>query len=603
MKYIQKTAPPAFLPTSFFVVLLAVFFLPSSARSQPDNSKVTIENLTVINTKHLEFSPVYYENGIVYVTSQAESAKKDDSIDEPFFELYYSELNPDGLPILAEGFSANINTPLHEGPVAFSQDYGQVFFTRNSVIDGAPQKNKNGDILMKIFTGEKGATDWENVREMPFNSNSYSCIHPTLSPDGSKLYFASNRKGGMGGYDLYVVEKVDDMWGRPKNLGPQINTTKDEAFPQLYGAKTLFFASNGQAGLGGYDLFFVNFDEAPKSPLLAYNLGAPFNSSADDLGLVLHPNGKEGFFSSARKGGMGKDDIYRFTAPDGIPGVSEIEKPEAQIFVMGQEDMQPMADVEIRVFEKGEDGLIKGNGYYDIVLVSGNEAEKEMKLVRRPVGEMEAPDMLTNPDGKAAIELDWDKEYVIIAAKKGYRPEEITLSTSGAVDKQEVNIGLNKMSEPLVVEEPPIEKGSILVLDKIYYDFNKSAIRRGAAQDLEAFSQLMFEYPEMEIELSAHTDSRGTKEYNQTLSQMRAESAKRFLVARGIDPARIRAIGFGETRPRNHCVDGVVCSETEHQYNRRTEILVTKVGLPVEVEYIDNQPERIDEAPGKGKRN
>jgi outer membrane protein OmpA-like peptidoglycan-associated protein len=141
---------------------------------------------------------------------------------------------------------------------------------------------------------------------------------------------------------------------------------------------------------------------------------------------------------------------------------------------------------------------------------------------------------------------------------------------------------------------PSIGAGTVIVLENIYYDFNKSSIRTGAARELEELVMMMQTYPSMIIELSSHTDSRGGNDYNLTLSKARAESAKQFLRSKGIDSARVRAIGYGESQPRNKCVDGVKCSEEEHQFNRRTEVKVTSIDSPVNIRYGNNAPEKID---------
>lgn len=571
---------------------------------------VTIKNVGIINSEHLEFSPTYYENGIVYVSSQKETNQVDKIINESFFELFYAELNPAGVPIHPEPFSARINSRLHEGPVAFGRNNKEVYFTRNNIKDGDVDTSKKGVIRMKIFGGRKGPEDWEDIRELSFNSDEYSCIHPTLSPDESKLYFSSNMPGGYGGYDLYVSERKGMSWGTPINLGSDINTELNEAFPSIHKSGTLFFASQGHDSNGGYDIFLINFKKNPMPPYLIKNLGKPFNTTNDDLGFALHTDGKKGFFTSNREDTAGKDDIYLFEAPNGIPGVSTPEKVKAMIAVFDNKTNKIVPNAQIRIFQQAVDGLVADNNYYDANVVAGNNSDElTMELVRRPSVNMPATNLLTDDTGFFNTEFGLDKRFVVLASKDGFLDNEAIISTYDTEGVITVRIGLDRIpeiikSEPVVEELPPapiIERGSVIIADNVFYDFGKSVIRAGAARDLDAMLNILNRYPEMMIELSAHTDSRGDARYNQKLSEARAASAKRYLMARGINGDRILTVGYGESNPRNGCVDGIKCSEIEHQYNRRTEMKVLKVGEPVDIEYIDNAPDKIDKAP-KGLR-
>lgn len=583
---------------------------PSTVSFSQGKSAVQIDNMRLINTPHLEFSPVYYENGIVYVSSVSEEAGRDEAIGEPYFELYYVELSPKGEALPAQNFSPTINTHLHEGPVAFNSDYSKIFFTRNNILNGSVETGKNGFIKMKIFEGEKGEEDWTNIKELSFNSDNYSCIHPTLAQDESKLYFASNMPGGYGGYDLYVSKKEDNEWGKPTNLGPRINTYQNDAFPFLYKDGKFFFASEGHNSQGGYDIFMVNLkDNTPVK-----NLDAPFNSPSDDLGFNLRMDGKEGFFTSDRENGSGKDDIYKIDAPYGIPGITAAEKLDALITVYDNTTKQAIDQAEIRVFRQAKDGMVANPDYYDTQFQATTDKPEELmiQLNRRAVSQMKAPNLVANLNGTANTQLDVNQRYVILASKEGYAPKETLCSTIDEVRKQVIDIYLDEVKavaeissipetravEPMIESllEPIVEKGSVIILDKIFYDFNKSAIRRGAARDLDVILALMLQHPQMTVELSAHTDSRGDERYNRRLSRKRAESAKNYLVARGIAKNRITAMGYGETQPRNGCVDGIKCTEEEHQYNRRTQIKVMEMGANINIEYTDNPPDKIDRA-------
>lgn len=218
---------------------------------------ITLRNASGINTPAREFSPALYEDVLVFV-SQHKSGPVDPKSGETYLELFYSELDPNGMPQKRDNYSLQINTELNEGPVTFSRNGDRIYFTRNNIMNGVAKKNAHGQTGLKIFEARRGIYDWENVRELPFNSDDYSCLHPALSADGKKLFFASNKPGGYGGMDLYFVEKTGETWSKPINLGSEINTDKNEVFPYLHESGLLFFASDRADGFGGLDLYLID---------------------------------------------------------------------------------------------------------------------------------------------------------------------------------------------------------------------------------------------------------------------------------------------------------------------------------------------------------
>ncbi|RMF23919.1 MAG: hypothetical protein D6765_12420 [Bacteroidetes bacterium] len=659
-----------------FVLLLAPlrgWGQGGGAQTGPLPIEVEIINASAINTPHFEFSPVYYEGGLVYVSSRYESGPVDKKLGERYFELFFAPLDGNHLPYgKPRSFSNEINTPIHEGPVAFSADANKIYFSRNNYERGAPKVNAQGQIVMKIYTADRGTYDWENITELPFNSDDYSCMHPALSADGRRLFFSSNMPGGYGGMDLYFVEKRADSWSRPINLGPDINTSGNEVFPFIHSSGVLFFASNGHPGYGGLDLFMIDISGNVWSKLR--NLGPPFNSPQDDIGIILDAEGKRGFFASNRPGGRGKDDIYAFKAAEPLmEQVKDLNIP-VQLIVFDERTGERIDGAQIRVFRRSGDGFIDNGQFYDIQLLpAGPDGELIMKLVRKNPDEMDAPVAVTNYNGEADLSLVSGQNYLIFASKEGFESAEMGFSTlekegaetlriplkplacaevRGTVTvqkfnkrvpnavvhilnkctgeilkvrtdsegefesclppgcdyeiqvekegytkgvkelstrslptgaKKEVEILINPIAENILRE--PIREGTVIVLENIFYDFNQWSIRKSAAQELDALARIMKQYPSMEIELIAHTDSRGSEEYNLELSLKRAEAAKAYLVEKGIEPQRIRAFGYGESQLRNHCRDGVECSEEEHAYNRRTEVRVTRIDEPVQVQY------------------
>ncbi len=639
------------------------------------NRQVRLYDCSGINSPNLDFSPVYYQNGIVFVSSRYKSGPVDQKIGETFFELFYAEFDSRGLPQSPRPFSLSINSQAHEGPVTFSKDANLIYFTRNNIRKGITKANERGDVVLKIYEARRGKYDWEQVRELPFNSDDYTCVHPALSADGSRLYFSSNMPGGYGGMDLYYVERRSDGWSQPINLGPEVNTPSNEVFPYMHESGTLFFASNGHGGLGGLDLYMVDISGDVVG--LVRNLGQPFNSSFDDLGLIINEEGTRGFLASDRPGGKGKDDIYLFESDQSI-----IEtRPEAlstMVIAYDERTNERIPGVDVRIFQRSADGTIEGNDFYDVELLPSENGDLLLKLVRKDAGNLGEPVIRTGINGEAITELKPNKNYLLLLSRDGYENAELRFSTEGETTSQTIRVpmkpkactsvagtvkvegsdtrvpnalvrivnettgteelirtkangtfdiclpfgheyavfaekegytrGLSKVSttgtnnaevlnvevrlQPTKIEiaREPIKEGSVIVMENIYYDFDQYFIRKGAASELDALAELMKLYPSMEIELVAHTDSRGGEAYNLDLSLKRAESAKRYLVQKGIDASRIKAFGMGEAEIRNHCVDGVPCTDEEHQYNRRTEVRITHIDEPVKVEYKPGNP-------------
>lgn len=634
---------------------------------------IFLQNAARINTPGMEFSPALYLNGMVYV-SRYNTGLVDEKTQETFYELFYSELDPNGMPTKPQNFSMEINSQLHEGPVSFNRKGDRMYFTRSNSKQGISRADKKGKVVLKIYEAQKGEFDWENIQELPFNSDKFSCMHPSLSADGKKLFFASDMSDGYGGMDIYFAERLSDgRWSKPINLGSEVNTAKNEVFPFFHESGTLFFSSDGQDGLGGLDIFMIDLGKRVWGKPI--NLGEPFNSQKDDLGLVLTEDGVMGYFTSDRDGGSGRDDIYVFEVPGGIKGIELPELQETLVTVYDGAESKRAAGAAVRVFECSEDGILKNEDLYNLELLpaSNRSEELNLKLVRKREEELGDPRHLTDRNGQASVAFEAEKDYIILVSKPGYGTQEIRYSTKGeskfrpleitidpsnclslrgvvladpyqakvpnaivrilnkcdnsekvvrtnisgvfeyclpigcdysiSAEKDGYNPGQSQVStfkirgsrsiEAQITLTPnangivkePIRRGSVIVLEHIYYDFNKSAIRTGDSYELEALAQLMEQYSSMEIELGAHTDSRGAEDYNLQLSLRRAESAKEFLVQRGIAQERVKAIGYGEALPRNRCRDGVECSEEEHQHNRRTEVKILQINEQVDAGY------------------
>ncbi len=665
-----------------FAYTLSICFVSFTMNGQSgDLNQIKLRNCSDINTEYLEFSPSFYQNGLIFITAPTTAGPKDMKIGETFFEMYFSEFDGDGMPTDPEDFSFQMNTRVHEGPVTFNRTFDEMFFSRNNLKRNSTKADESGLIRMQIYQSKKTFFDWDVPTKMAISNKEYDVMHPTLSPSGDKMYFTSNMPGSVGGTDIWVISKVGEDWGDPVNMGPEVNTDKNDAFPFIHESGTLFFASMGHKGLGGYDVYRVPV-EGSKTMGPVENLGEPINSADDDFGLILNPEGNRGYLASARPGGAGKDDIYMF---DGFIAAPKMLSSILRVY--DAETSERIEGAEIRVFEQTGDGLVSGGELYDVVVMPERAGSNDLtlKLVRKNTESLGAPDLITNGEGESTYDMQSGRNYIFFVTKDGYTSNELTYSTVGKEGEQIVEIPLSKercadvtgqvknvvtgapipnatvrinsscgTPEELIqtdgsgnftaclppncnytfvgekagfnagtstlnvtsgatglstvinlspvapaLASNPFPVGTVIVFEKIYYDFNKSAIRTGAARELDEAVRIMQSYPSINIQLSSHTDSRGGNVYNQKLSNSRAESAKRYMVARGIAPSRISTLGMGENALRNRCANGVNCSEEEHQYNRRTEFKVISINENVRVEYGDRGPEVIDKKRGR----
>ena len=360
-----------------------------------------------------DFSPQFYKGGLVF------SSERDTNpiirrthawTNHNFLELYYVDMRETGQEDgcgnyvfgRPEKFSDEINTKYHDAAVAFSRNGEEIFFTRNNFLDGKKDYDDEGIMRLKVFYARsEGEGKWGEPQSLPFNSNEYSVAHPTLSPDGEKLYFTSDMPGGFGGMDLYVSEKESGRWGPPINLGPDINTEGHELFPEVDINGKLYFSSDGQIGLGGLDIYFTSQDESGvwKTP---ENMGFPINTLADDFGVIFNSEGTCGFFSSDREGGIGGDDVYSFKKT-AIP-------------------------VEVLVYDEKTDLPIEGA----LVLVT-----------------CKGDSMLTDMEGRVRFDMKLNDCCNLEASMEDYNPNESEACTKELTlaDKLEVKIPLRRSAE------------------------------------------------------------------------------------------------------------------------------------------------------------
>ncbi len=509
-----------------------------------------------INTTGTEFSPIVYNGELVFTASRKSDIYKANNL--PFLGLYKSKLLTNQQGSKVDVFSTIIfDEAVNEGSPTFNKDGNVMVFARGN----SGKKKGAADVDLYASTKETSG-QWSIPQLLSISDSAAWDSSPAFSFDGRTLYFSSNREGGLGGIDIYRVNMdASGRFGTPQNMGRGINTPGNEMFPFAAKDGRLFFASDGHAGYGGLDLFVATRKDGK---IVVDNLGTPMNSRFDDFALTNSEH-KKGYFSSNREGGQGDDDIYYFedTSPDPIvepPIIAKVEEPKKT---------EPVILKTVRYFLAG-----------DIKKTDGSPLDSAKVRLIDTNTNLQSGESITIEDGKYGIfALENEAEYSIMIERPGYFTKRIPFNMVGR------EIPQNQLTKPetdttfyvsAVLEKPSINLivNNVFSINPIFYDLNKSNIRMDAAPELDKVVEAMNDNPNVKIELGSHTDSRSSAEYNQTLSQQRAESAIKYIIAKGIDPSRLRAKGYGESQLVNRCADGVECTEEEHQQNRRTEFKV-----------------------------
>lgn len=657
-----------------------------------------------LNTPGEEFSPTFYQDGLVYVSGRKGSAtiettgsgggnsyldllyvpnrnslkvssviNADGSVGKPVNEQVRPErrlgadeysrptandsrtvpsfdasinisqgLGYDARPVNpAQQFSKTLNTRYHEGPATFSRDGSQIIFTRNNYNGGRAGKSADGVTKLKLYTARQQNGGWTPAEELPFNSNEYSVGHPTLSRDGQLLYFVSDMPGGFGGTDLYVSRYQDGQWGRPINLGNTLNTSGNEQFPFVDDAGNLYFASDGRRGLGALDIYYAALTNGLTVQRIEH-LEAPINSPQDDFGLITDVNREGGYFSSNRRDG--NDDIYRFVRESSLYGCrdltvrlydsnTDLPLDSATVVVKTRGEGRPDQSLTTDrngflrlclegdndfMFQASHDGYVSNQvGFTTRYQTDDQPTRLEIPLVRptalidtiaanqtgspasadglpapsrsrirgivlsqstrRPVQgvtvrlrsecDNKQYEFVTGSDGRYYFDLVEGCDYTLVASKP-------TFGTNANKVKS-----LPKRAKPndVAADLRMLSIGDVVKIDNIYYDLDQHTLRPDATRELDKLVATMRKYPSLIIEIRSHTDSRGEAAYNKALSTQRAKAVATYLTSRGISRRRISTLGMGETQLVNDCTDGVICTEEEHQRNRRTEFRVLDI--------------------------
>ncbi|MDB9051840.1 OmpA family protein [Parabacteroides distasonis] len=456
-------------------------------------TRYEVRRMDKFNSRRGEFSPMlagdkYDQLYFASSRSKDKDAKVSAITGQNNNNLFLVKQDEKGAWLAPVELEDEVNTEYDEGTPSFSPDGNTMYYTYCA-------QDPEGPRTAEIYISTRSSAKWGKGTRATIVKDSVTALgHPSISPDGKYLYFVSDAVGGFGGKDIFRARVAGNDFGPMENLGEEINTPGDEMFPYVRDSVTLYFASNGHPGMGGLDLFKATQDSTGKWNV--ENLGAPINSMGDDFGITFAGKEERGFFCSNRNDARGYDHIYSF------------ERPTITIFIEGivnDVDEYPIEDATVRIV--GKDGL----------------------NVKVPV----------KKDGTYRVELERDIRYVMMASARGYLNQNYELHT-GPEEKNEtyiVDFFLSPISKPVVI-------------DNIFYDFDKATLRPESKKALDEMIKMLNDNPNVTIELGAHTDRKGTDQYNERLAQRRAQSVVDYLIAGGIEAARLEAKGYGESVPK-----------------------------------------------------
>lgn len=472
-----------------------------------------------VNSDKSDFGAVLTnDNNLFLTTARNKSGRIFKWTNEPSLDIYKSTYN-DNATFSEPTEVKDLNSKYNDGPVAISADGNTIYFSAESFRDKQYSKNKEKHVKyaqMSLFKATKSGDKWINIQPLPFNSVDYSVSNPTLSKDGTTLYFSSNMPGSIGGIDIWkVAVNADGSFGKPENLGPNVNTEGRESFPFISDDNKLYFSSDSRPGYGLYDVFVYDLNKLE----ISKNLGKPVNSDKDDFSFSYNKSKKIAFFASNRNG---QDDIFIANPLCGVTTLVTIKDAKTGALI-------PEAKVSLL---------------------------ESQKLIE---------DKSSTLEGTVTYTISCEKEYIVNGSKIGYESNSKTITKTSEEEIQLV-IELNPIQAVITEKE--------IILQEIYFEFNKSNITEAGAAELNKLVQIMTENPNMEINVKSHTDSRGTDKFNENLSQRRAKSTIQYVISKGIDAKRISGKGYGESELKVSC--GNDCTKEQHAQNRRSEFIIVK---------------------------
>lgn len=576
----------------------------NSINSLYEDSSYYEINKLVINTDRSDFSPAFFEDGIVFCSSAAGNAaqsrgKRDK---DSFVDLYWAK-DPAWVRM---PFGKRINSPFHEGPSTLTSKFDTLFFTRNNSSGNHHRAGRDGIVRLNILYSIRVDGTWQKAQRLPINNDNYSTGHPALS--GDYLYFASDQPGGFGGTDIYLTKLTNGSWSTPQNLGADINTPGNEMFPFISEDGDLYFASDTHPGLGGLDIFHCKKGQGFSPPR---NMGYPVNSSKDDFGLILRES--KGFFTSNRGVNPKDDNIYSLTIDKVktlfMVAVSRDGYPLKEFDLAVSTDGSPAVKHTVSIFSTGfnadrkyliecsKDGYDKQRMTFDsgdLKKFSDNDTVRfvltpTIKNIRvalrsadgrklgggtvaiRNLTTGEIQTMTADASGEVIVAMSIQGPYELTGSQSQYKSRTVNLTSADLTKtKDGETIPLTLSISATLFEKN--EVGQIIELD-IRYDVGKSTIRKDAARELDKLVSFLKKNGTIKVELGSHTDIRGSEDTNHRLSQKRAEAVVLYIVAKGISSKRLVPIGYGESDPK---VKNAV-TEEDHQQNRRTTVKIVSI--------------------------
>ena len=497
-------------------------------------TRYIVKKAPMFNSRRSDFAPMFLGEDFdqVYFSSSTEKAlgkNKSGITGTKNCDLFFSKKNERGAWQKPEPKEGDVNTEDDEGVISFSPDGTTMYLTK-------ARREPNADTSVEIYTSTRTGAQWSAPQKYEITADTLSAFgHPAVSPDGEFLYFVSDMPGGYGGKDIWRIS-LTEKEGTLENLGVQINTPGDEMFPYIRSNGDLYFSSDGHPGMGGLDIFKAKMNDSGFWQI--ENMKAPINSQADDFGITFGEE-ESGFFSSNRGDGRGYDNIYSF------------ELPSISVWISGtviDKDDEPVPDAIIRIV--------------------GNDGSNQKEFARK--------------DGSFRFKLDRGVHYVMLASCRGYlnSKQEFISDNEEADAEYGVNFVLASISKPILIEN-------------IFYDFDRATLRPESETSLNELVKMLNDNPNVSIELGAHTDLKGSEQYNLRLSDRRARSVVDYLIKSGINPDRLQPKGYGESRPK------VITKKLATQYPQFKEgdVLDEKYinGLSPEDQEIANQINRRTE--------
>lgn len=537
-----------------------------SAQTAPDvkqlGSRYTVKRMEVFNSRRADYSPMLFgdEFDQLYFTSTRNEAQGDELsgiTGTKNGDIFMSEKDDRGRWLRPQSVASGLNTEFDEATPAFSVDGREMYITQCLTDASYPR-------YAQIAVSNRSDAAWGKATKLEISRDTLSSFaHPAISPDGNWLYFVSDMPGGKGGMDIWRVRLIGGTLGGVENLGEPINTPGDEMFPTFRPNGDLYFSSNGHPGLGGLDIFIAKV--GPDKRYYLEHPGFPLNSQGDDFGMTFEGSHNRGFFSSNRGDGRGWDHIYSFESPEVVQTI------KGWVYEMDGYEL-PAAEVYL----VGDDGTnlkrsVKGDGSFEQVVQPG-------------------------------------VNYIILATCNGFLNH-----------KEELYVDTVSESKEYTLQFPLASIRMPVLIDNIFYDFDKATLRPESKTALDDLVKLLNENPNVTIELSAHTDYKGSGEYNKRLSQRRAEAVVAYLTEHGIASDRLSPVGYGKEKPKNvrkkmterysWLKEGDVLTEEFvkklddkkqeicNQINRRTEftVLRTTYGMFDEKGKLKNPPKKKEE--------